>query len=64
LVRLVVNQTVDKIFNQFNNYVQKQWRIFKSTNTYELKMNIGFNPWQEDPLSNHYKAAVAAIKTV
>ncbi|KAJ8682028.1 hypothetical protein QAD02_017820 [Eretmocerus hayati] len=63
-VRLVPNQTTDKTYNQFKKYIEKKWQNYKSSNSYEFKMKLGFNPWQEDPDSEHYQAAAIALETV
>lgn len=63
-MRLVPNQTADRTFQQFERYIEKIWHHYKSANDYELKMMLGFNPWHEDPSSEHYDAAARAIKTV
>ncbi|XP_008209072.1 cytosolic non-specific dipeptidase-like isoform X1 [Nasonia vitripennis] len=63
-VRLVPNQTADRTFQQFKRYIDEIWHHYKSANDYDLKMTLGFDPWQEDPSSEHYDAAARAIKTV
>ncbi|XP_058791314.1 cytosolic non-specific dipeptidase-like [Phymastichus coffea] len=63
-VRLVPNQTVERTYQQFKNYIDNKWQQFQIANKHKLEMTIGFNPWLEDPESEHYKAAAAAIQTV
>lgn len=61
---MVPNQTVSRTYEQFRNYIQKLWEDSKSENIYNFQLRIGFNPWMEEPTSDHYKAAERAIETV
>lgn len=63
-VRLVPYQKVSRTFFQFQTHIEKMWNRFKSGNNYELKMNMGFDPWLADPLSDYYQAAARSIKLV
>ncbi|KAH1008817.1 hypothetical protein HUJ05_009337 [Dendroctonus ponderosae] len=63
-IRIVPNQTPDKVEQYVCNYVQKLWDQRGSPNHMRIYMAEGGSPWTENPSHPHYTAAVKATKYV
>lgn len=63
-VRLVPNQTAEETYKILDNHIKQIWQDNGNVNSYIFKMDFGYDPWRENPLSPHYKAAAEAINTV
>ncbi|CAH1171335.1 unnamed protein product [Phaedon cochleariae] len=63
-IRIVPNQTPDKIEKYVVDYVQKLWKSRGSPNKMKVFMADGGHPWTEDPSHPHYAAAAAATRHV
>lgn len=63
-LRIVPNQTPDKIEKYVCDYVNAKWAERGSPNTMRVLMAHGGQPWVEDPTHPHYEAAKKATKYV
>lgn len=63
-LRIVPNQTPDKIEKYVCDYINAKWAERGSVNTMRVLMAHGGQPWVEDPTHPHYEAAKKATKHV
>lgn len=63
-VRIVPNQTPEKVEKCVVDYVTKKWKDYGSPNEMKVYLAHGGSPWMEDPTHPHYNAAVKATKHV
>ncbi|XP_067001186.1 cytosolic non-specific dipeptidase [Anabrus simplex] len=63
-VRIVPNQTPEKVEKCVVEHIKKQWEVRDSPNKMNVFMGHGGNSWTEDPSHPHYMAARKATKHV
>ncbi|XP_046997120.1 cytosolic non-specific dipeptidase [Schistocerca americana] len=63
-IRIVPNQTPERVQALVEKYLNEQWKKRGSTNNFKVKMGHGGRYWLSDPNHPHYLAARAATKHV
>ncbi|KAL3284806.1 hypothetical protein HHI36_018946 [Cryptolaemus montrouzieri] len=63
-IRIVPNQTPEKIEKYVINYVESKWKQRNTPNKMTIIMNGGGSPWSEDFQHPHYQAGVKATQYV
>lgn len=63
-VRIVPNQTADKVGDLVVNYIKNKWKLRGSANNMKIIAVDGACPWKSDPNHEHYNAAKRATVLV
>lgn len=63
-IRIVPNQTPDKIEKCVIDHIENKWKQRNSPNKMKITLNGGGSPWSEDFTHPHYQAGVKATQYV
>lgn len=63
-IRIVPNQTPEKVNQVVNDYLKEMWKLRESPNDMKMINHHSGKPWMADPFHPHYLAGQKALEEV